>query len=196
MTTVAAPDCESDAPGGATPPSGADRSADLTLPATLEFLPEPRTDTTVGGTRFSIAVVAALGLHALAVLGLVYVGGTDLAGAGGQTLEGISVDVVSLDQIIAIPETRAAASSAPAVASDGAPHAVDPPPPRLEAKTDPPPEHMEPPADVPPGTPDLTAKPEDTPPPDAIILPHALGANICGVITSAIFAAVLVTVVR
>lgn len=32
--------------------------------------------------------------------------------------------------------------------------------------------------------------------PDAIILPHALGANICGVITSAIFAAVLVTVVR
>lgn len=32
--------------------------------------------------------------------------------------------------------------------------------------------------------------------PDAIILPHALGANICGVITSAIFAAVLITVVK
>lgn len=32
--------------------------------------------------------------------------------------------------------------------------------------------------------------------PEAIVLPHALGANICGVITSAIFAAVLVTVVR
>jgi oxaloacetate decarboxylase beta subunit len=32
--------------------------------------------------------------------------------------------------------------------------------------------------------------------PSAIIMPHALGANICGVITSAIFAAVLVTLVR
>jgi sodium ion-translocating decarboxylase beta subunit len=32
--------------------------------------------------------------------------------------------------------------------------------------------------------------------PEAIILPHALGANICGVITSAIFAAVLITFVR
>ena len=32
--------------------------------------------------------------------------------------------------------------------------------------------------------------------PEAIILPHALGANICGVITSAIFAAVLVTLLR
>lgn len=32
--------------------------------------------------------------------------------------------------------------------------------------------------------------------PEAIVLPHALGANICGVITSAIFAAVLVTVVK
>jgi carboxybiotin decarboxylase len=32
--------------------------------------------------------------------------------------------------------------------------------------------------------------------PDAIIMPHALGANISGVITSAIFAAVLITVVR
>jgi oxaloacetate decarboxylase beta subunit len=31
---------------------------------------------------------------------------------------------------------------------------------------------------------------------EAIILPHALGANISGVITSAIFAAVLVTVVQ
>ena len=32
--------------------------------------------------------------------------------------------------------------------------------------------------------------------PESIILPHALGANISGVITSAIFAAVLVTLVR
>ena len=32
--------------------------------------------------------------------------------------------------------------------------------------------------------------------PESIILPHALGANICGVITTAIFAAVLVTVVK
>lgn len=32
--------------------------------------------------------------------------------------------------------------------------------------------------------------------PEAIILPHALGASICGVITSAIFAAVLITLVR
>jgi oxaloacetate decarboxylase beta subunit len=32
--------------------------------------------------------------------------------------------------------------------------------------------------------------------PEAIILPHALGANISGVITSAIFAAVIITVVR
>ncbi|MBK8209790.1 MAG: sodium ion-translocating decarboxylase subunit beta [Rhodospirillales bacterium] len=32
--------------------------------------------------------------------------------------------------------------------------------------------------------------------PDSIILPHALGANISGVITSAIFAAVLITVVK
>jgi oxaloacetate decarboxylase beta subunit len=32
--------------------------------------------------------------------------------------------------------------------------------------------------------------------PSSIIMPHALGANICGVITSAIFAAVLVTLVR
>jgi oxaloacetate decarboxylase beta subunit len=32
--------------------------------------------------------------------------------------------------------------------------------------------------------------------PEAIILPHALGASICGVITSAIFAAVLITFVR
>jgi oxaloacetate decarboxylase beta subunit len=32
--------------------------------------------------------------------------------------------------------------------------------------------------------------------PDAIIMPHALGANISGVITSAIFAAVLITIVR
>jgi oxaloacetate decarboxylase beta subunit len=32
--------------------------------------------------------------------------------------------------------------------------------------------------------------------PESIILPHALGANISGVITSAIFAAVLITVVR
>ncbi len=32
--------------------------------------------------------------------------------------------------------------------------------------------------------------------PEAIILPHALGANISGVITSAIFAAVLITIVR
>lgn len=32
--------------------------------------------------------------------------------------------------------------------------------------------------------------------PDAIVLPHALGASICGVITSAIFAAVLITMVR
>ncbi len=32
--------------------------------------------------------------------------------------------------------------------------------------------------------------------PDAIIMPHALGANISGVITSAIFAAVLITMVR
>ncbi len=32
--------------------------------------------------------------------------------------------------------------------------------------------------------------------PEAIILPQALGANICGVITSAIFAAVLVTLVK
>lgn len=31
---------------------------------------------------------------------------------------------------------------------------------------------------------------------DSIILPHALGANISGVITSAIFAAVLITIVR
>jgi oxaloacetate decarboxylase beta subunit len=32
--------------------------------------------------------------------------------------------------------------------------------------------------------------------PESIILPHALGANISGVITSAIFAAVLITLVR
>jgi carboxybiotin decarboxylase len=32
--------------------------------------------------------------------------------------------------------------------------------------------------------------------PEEIILPHALGANICGVITSAVFAAVLITLVR
>jgi oxaloacetate decarboxylase beta subunit len=32
--------------------------------------------------------------------------------------------------------------------------------------------------------------------PEEIILPHALGANICGVITSAVFAAVLVTLLR
>ncbi len=32
--------------------------------------------------------------------------------------------------------------------------------------------------------------------PEAIILPHALGANISGVITSAIFAAVLITLVK
>jgi oxaloacetate decarboxylase beta subunit len=32
--------------------------------------------------------------------------------------------------------------------------------------------------------------------PAAIILPHALGANISGVITSAIFAAVLVSVIK
>jgi oxaloacetate decarboxylase beta subunit len=32
--------------------------------------------------------------------------------------------------------------------------------------------------------------------PGEIILPHALGANICGVITSAVFAAVLITLVR
>jgi oxaloacetate decarboxylase beta subunit len=32
--------------------------------------------------------------------------------------------------------------------------------------------------------------------PDAVIMDHALGANISGVITSAIFAAVLITIVR
>jgi oxaloacetate decarboxylase beta subunit len=32
--------------------------------------------------------------------------------------------------------------------------------------------------------------------PESIILPHALGANLSGVITPAIFAAVLVTLVR
>jgi oxaloacetate decarboxylase beta subunit len=32
--------------------------------------------------------------------------------------------------------------------------------------------------------------------PEEIILPHALGANVCGVITSAVFAAVLVTLLR
>lgn len=32
--------------------------------------------------------------------------------------------------------------------------------------------------------------------PEEIIVPYALGANICGVITSAVFAAVLVTLLR
>jgi oxaloacetate decarboxylase beta subunit len=32
--------------------------------------------------------------------------------------------------------------------------------------------------------------------PEAIVMPHALGANICGVITSAVFAAVLITLLR
>jgi oxaloacetate decarboxylase beta subunit len=32
--------------------------------------------------------------------------------------------------------------------------------------------------------------------PEEIILPHALGANVCGVITTAVFAAVLITLLR
>ena len=32
--------------------------------------------------------------------------------------------------------------------------------------------------------------------PEVIVLPHALGANVCGVITTAVFAAVLVTILR
>jgi oxaloacetate decarboxylase beta subunit len=32
--------------------------------------------------------------------------------------------------------------------------------------------------------------------PEVVILPHALGANVCGVITSAVFAAVLITLLR
>ena len=32
--------------------------------------------------------------------------------------------------------------------------------------------------------------------PEAIVLPHALGANVCGVITTAVFAAVLITLLR